>query len=291
MEDGLNGRFPELLKHESTCRTDEGLEMRFVYSPTLAHSITFCDVTNDHNPIHRKLPNMDEAVAPAFIQNVVAILASRRAILEHGLNPIDFPRSSNKVSLDNFVITGGDYDLLVTLRDEPFCVDVKLSDHRGNKVFGMNRTFEEVRPLDDCGQIIYSGSINVDGSVLYDFGEVVGTTSPESNLCALAFSSSVIFDAQSEGVFPELPEGVRPIYRGQDIYMDVGKRASKETKVLLSIPENYNHFDKGDRIQTTVTSLRHGVPVYQIVSGVEFVSERLITLAVRKALRSRARVS
>jgi hypothetical protein len=282
-------KFSELLKCKSSLESERDLQMRFSYSPTLAHSEKFADLTGDNNPIHRELLD-GETVVPAFLQNVAAILASRKAILEYGLNQVDFPVSYNRITLDNFVVSGVDYELLVTLKNKPLEIKVEIVDPKGSKVFGMNRTFEGVVPPEDYDKLIHSSSFDVTGQVLSQFCQVTGVVSSESNLYGMASSSSIIFGAYDAKKLPKMEEGVVPIYSGQEIYLDTSRSVRNDIDALLNVYEiPTEELKRGDKIKTMISSWNKGNLINRIASEIIFQSEKLPKLAVKKALRARKR--
>ncbi len=276
----------DLLNYKTTTKVDGGLEMRFSYSPSLRHSERFADLTRDKNQIHRELYE-GETVVPAFLQNVASVLASKRAMSEHGLNHSDFPISWNRISLDNFVISGQTYELVLTLRDKPLEVNVEIKDLKGKKVFGMNRNFETTG-VEDYSRLIHSESFDVNGQVLSDFSQLIGAASSESNLYAMASSSAVIFSAYDAGKLPKMEDGVVPIYSGQEIYLNSGKSIHGGVDVLLSIPEvPKGELRRGETLKTMISTWHKGNLINRIASEITFQSEKLPVLAVRKTLRDR----
>ncbi|MEM4230605.1 MAG: hypothetical protein QXF25_01900 [Candidatus Pacearchaeota archaeon] len=275
------------LKSEEFIRTDNGLQARFSYHPTLKHSERFADLTGDKNQIHRELYD-GETVVPAFLQNVMAILASKRAMSEYGINPSDFPISSNKISLDNFVISGLEYILLLTLKEKPLGIDVEITDLKGKKVFGMNRGFEEVRTLEDYQGVIHSESFEIDGQTLSEFSRIIGAVSSESNLYVIASSSSVIYRAYDAGKLPKIEKGIVPIYSGQEVYLNSTKSIHGVVDVLLSLSElPKGLLKRGDKLKTMISTWYKGNLVNRIASEVTFQNEKLPELAVKRGLRDK----
>lgn len=281
----------KILEYKSSCREDETLQMRFDYSPTLEHSEKFADLTGDSNSIHRELFE-GETISPAFLQNVAAILASREAIAKYGINCADFPVSFNRESLDNFVVTGIAYELIVNLKDKPLEISVEIieSGPKRKRVFRMDRNFEGAEPPKDYSKLIHSGSFDVRGLSLSQFGKIIGTISPESNLYCMASSSSTIFGASEAKKLPKMEEGVVPIYSEQEFYLDTSRSVSGGVDALLSIDEvPHGSFKIKDKLKTMIGSWHRGNLVNRIASEIVFQSEKLPVLAVKKALRARNR--
>ena len=270
------------------------------FKPSLSQSKEFADATKDTNPIHRKIEGFDEVISPGFLQNCAAIVLSRRAMNLCDVNSGDFPCSMNESEMPGAVATGLNYFISARFNAHTREADVEVKNLGGGLLYRLRRVIYHGKPPrglpETNGRLVYEGRFAISGEDSVSvFGNLVGSKSSESNLRALAGSSSAVCDAIAAGKLNPLEEGVVAMYAGkQNFYLDASRTLDLHKginmRLYVSGKDKFGRLSaKDDYVKISVVGEDDsGRMLYHFNAGLSFQDERLVNLIMRKALKSRA---
>ena len=266
---------------------------------SLSQSKEFADATKDLNPIHRKIEGFDEVISPGFLQNCISIVASRKAMNAVDVNPLDFPCSLNESEMPAAVATGLNYFISAMFNAQTREADIEIRNSQGRLLHRLHRKVYAEKPFSGMpetnGELIYEGRFAISGEdSVSAFGRLIGSDSSESNLRALAGSSSAVCDAISSGKLNPLEQGVVVMYAGsQNFYLDLSRsldlRKGINMRLYASEKDKFGRLSaKGDYVKISVVGEDDsGRMLYHFNAGLSFQDERLVNLIMRRALKSR----
>jgi hypothetical protein len=270
------------------------------FSPSVKVSRDFADATKDSNPIHRKIEGFDEVISPGFLQNCAAIVLSRRAMNMCDINSGDYPYSMNESEMPGPVATGLNYSISAQFNASTREADVELRNLRGGLLHRLHRVIHREKPTcgmpETNGELVYEGRFAISGEdSVSAFGKLVGSDSSESNLRALAGSSSAICDAIACRKLNPLEAGVVAMYAGsQKFYLDASRTLDLHKginmKFYVSERDKFGKLSaKDDNVKISVVGEDDsGRMLYHFNAGLSFQDERIINLMLRRALKSKA---
>ncbi len=270
------------------------------FKPSLSQSKEFADATKDPNPIHRKIEGFAEVISPGFLQNCAAIVLSRRAMNLCDVNSGDYPYSLNESEMPGAVATGLDYFISARFNAHKHEADVEVKTLGGGLLYRLHRVVHREEPVQGMpgidGELVYEGRFAISGEdSVAAFGKLIGSNSSESNLRALAGSSSAVCDAIACGKLTPLEVGVVAMYAGkQNFYLDASRtldlHKGTNMKLYVSEKDKFGRLSaKKDYVKISVVGEDDsGRMLYHFNAGLSFQDERLVNLIMRKALKSRA---
>jgi hypothetical protein len=272
------------------------------FKPSSFQSKEFADATKDTNPIHRKIEGFDEVISPGFLQNCAAIVLSRRAMAAIGLSSVDFPYSLNESEMPGPVATGLDYFISARFNAHKREADVEVRNLQGGLLYSLHRIIHRERPTCEMPgideELVYEGRFAISGEdSVSAFGSLVGSKSSESNLRALAGSSSAVCDAISAGKLNPLEAGVVAMYAGkQNFYLDASRTLDLHKginmRLYVSEKDKFGRLSaKNDYVRMSVVGEDDsGRMLYHFNAGLSFQDERIVPLMLRKALKNKGLV-
>ena len=231
---------PGIFSYEQFENHGSVIKANFGFSPTADHSELFVEMTRDENPIHRKHPEYGEAVSPGFLQTAVSMMIMRDAMREGGLNPLDYPYSRNTSRMDGVIVTGFDYDIEAVFDIKAKTAKAKISNPARGTVFELEKRLyaempENLFPGLNRNNLVHSCVFVPDR--IYgplSFGHLIGSASSESNLYAMAASSSAVYSAKHAKALA-LEQGLMAAYTNQDIAMDVSSTLDLSDGIFLEL--------------------------------------------------------
>lgn len=270
-----------------------------VVNTSIAQSSDFGVATKDINPIHRKMPGLEEVVSPGFLQTCRAIVLSRQAMNAAGFNTLDYPHSFNECEMRAPVVTGLDYTMAAVFNGTSRKAEVEIRNPRGEIVYTLVRGLfkDSANParLGFNGELVYDGEFRIDGDdSIQTFGKLIGSESSESNLRAFAGASSAVCSAIAAGRLNALDEGVEAMYAGrQQFYIDSSRTLNLQKGIgmklyVLGKDKFGKKSEKDDYVGISVVGEEDGRMVYQFNANLAFVDKRIVPLMIKKALKSRS---
>ncbi|MCU0642592.1 MAG: hypothetical protein MUF61_03410 [archaeon] len=266
------------------------------FNPLKPGVVQFADATLDTNDIHRNVDGSSEVISPGFLQNCTAIVLSRKPVNMCGINTRDYPYSINKSEMPAFVVTGLGYSLSARFNAYNREADVELRNLHGGLMYALHRTLYREALLNlpaKNGESFHKCPFRISGGdSIQNFGHLIGSESSESNLRALAGSSSAICDAVEKGKLRDpRKEGVDVIYSGgQEFYLDASRtldlRKGINMELYMSNPDNFAVLGKNTAISVVGRDESERI-VYHFNAQLSSKDKRMASLAVRKALKQR----
>jgi hypothetical protein len=273
------------------------------YSPSAEHCRRFVEITGDRNPLHL-IPYEGHFIAPGLLQTTFAFLFSRRALAERNYNIRDYPFSADEADMKLPVISGGNYPIDASLKEEneQLHFDLWLNKNRNNPAayaYHLKREMKPKKPKDffplaNPNAFVYRQLVNVNEKGMpTQFGKLIGSESSESHLCALALSSSGIFSALDKRKFPPLAKGIVALYTNQKIFMDSSKTLVGNGKIALELylsgeKEFSGEIDEKSGLAEMSILARdaEGKLIYMVNCILSFQDkERIAQILIRRALR------
>jgi hypothetical protein len=294
------GHSSNILNNKKINVKDGMFVVNAVYSPSVDHSEKFCDLTGDPNPIHRRHPEYGEALSPALLQNAVASVLVRELIKEAGKSALDHPFLLSKSYLKGPVITGFDYNIkaiLNTTFEIFYSAYVEITNKKGKKLFVSHHVFHEDGFERNASDMIKKRPVYINtfrGEKAFEFGNLVGSQSSESNLYALSSSSSVIVDAVKNSAI-SLDQGVCAMYAEQEIAADISHsldfKKGISLELYLSDPEKFGkQLGKGEVLEMNIIGKDNkGKIIYISNSPLAFPRSGLLEVQIKRALNSSKR--
>lgn len=298
-EQNVGLKLPSLISNIEIKQEDGLVRLTADYSPLLHHSESFCNMTKDRNPIHKAHPEYGEAVSPGFLQTSAAAILIREVINQKGINPKDYPFLHTNVELKKPVLTGCNYKFEIESNPSnagSLKFSAKIKDQKGSVVCNMHREYSKAEPVlffpsINSSYLVHTGIFT--GDDVLNFGNLVGSESPESNLYALSGSSSVVFDAVEKGKLSPLLEGIVALYASQNIHSDSSStldlRRGISLELYLSNPDRFGKLSEADEVldMKILARTSKGKFIYLSQSPISFQNSRLLDIIIRKELRNR----
>jgi hypothetical protein len=238
---------------------------------SLSQSKEFADATKDPNPIHRKIEGFDEVISPGFLQNCIAIVASRKAMNATDVNPLDFPYSLNESEMPAAVATGLNYFISAMFNAQTREADIEIRHSQGRLLHRLHRKVYAEKPFSGMpetnGELIYEGRFAISGEdSVSAFGRLISS----------------------------LEQGVVVMYTGsQNFYLDSSRsldlRKGINMRLYASEKDKFGRLSaKGDYVKISVVGEDDsGRMLYHFNAGLSFQDERIVPIIMRRALKSR----
>jgi len=219
-ESVLEAKIKELPEIVANKRQEHG-KLIADYLPTIEHSKVFCYLTRDDNFLHRE----PFGISPQFLQYSTATVLIREAFESLGVATLDYPFSVNESESKWMAFCNTLYKVEVEVDKQNLCAQAAISDKRGMVVYTLDKKLLGSKPEELSALPAPLHSKKLYPEELVAFGKLIGSLSSESNLYALANSSSVVFDAIDKGVlrFDAGAEKITGLYTKQRIFSDASK--------------------------------------------------------------------